>query len=184
MPRHASIDWLEFGLGVLGREGQAALVPEKLAGRAGLTRGSFYHRFPTVADFHAALLERWRERNTEAVIALSAAAAPGAARQAVLLAATASIDHGLDRAVRAWALYDAQARVAVAAVDRARIAYVAKNLEGPRAGRQALARALYVAYVGAQQVYPDLSGPALRKLIDPIDGWLILGAAQARKRRR
>jgi AcrR family transcriptional regulator len=177
MPRRPSIDWLDFALRALAEEGPAALVPEALAARAGLTRGAFYHRFAGVDAFHAELLECWRQRNTQAVIELAAAVPRRDARQRALAQSAASIDHALDRAVRAWALHDARAQDAVAAVDAARIDFIRDCLPPRTRQRARLAEALYLLFVGAQQVRSELDGAALQRLLDPLDAALLRGLA-------
>jgi AcrR family transcriptional regulator len=184
MPRRPSIDWLDFGLRTLAAEGPAALVPEALAARAGLTRGAFYHRFASVDAFHAELLECWRQRNTQTVIELAAAVPRRDARQRALAQAAASIDHALDRAVRAWALHDARARDAVAAVDATRIGFIRGCLPSRTRQRARLAEALYLMFIGAQQVRTDLDGAALQRLLDPLDAALLRGVAGAELSRR
>ncbi|HYE85390.1 MAG TPA: TetR family transcriptional regulator [Vicinamibacterales bacterium] len=184
MARRPRIDWIDFALAALATDGPAALVPDALAARAGLTRGAFYHRFASVDAFQAELLECWRQRNTQTVIDLAAAADGLNARQRALAAASASIDHALDRAVRAWALHDARARAAVAAVDATRIGFIRDCLPPRTSQRARLAEALYLLFVGAQQVRPDLNGAALKRLLDPLDAALMQGFASAAPREK
>jgi hypothetical protein len=63
-----------------------------------------------------------------------------------------TLDHRLDRAVRAWALRDERARAAMERVDGRRIDYIAEMYResGYREPRL-LAELKYVAFVGAQQ---------------------------------
>jgi AcrR family transcriptional regulator len=175
MARRPSIDWLDFALDALAADGPAALVPEALAARAGLTRGAFYHRFPSVDAFKVEVLERWRERNTQAVIDLAASVTGEAARQRALASAAAGIDHALDRAVRAWALHDARARAAVDAVTATRIRFIRDCLPKSARQRARLAEGLYMLFVGAQQVRQQLDGAALQRFLAPLDDALLRG---------
>ncbi|QIE57069.1 TetR/AcrR family transcriptional regulator [Pikeienuella piscinae] len=60
MARYSRRDWLALGRLALAEAGPAALTVEALTARAGKTRGSFYHHFPTHGDFVAALAAEWR----------------------------------------------------------------------------------------------------------------------------
>lgn len=175
MARRPSVEWLDLALRALAEAGPAALVPDALARRAGLTRGAFYHRFASVEAFHVELLDCWRRRNTDAVISAADSAVAGPERRQALSKTAAAIDHALDRAVRAWSQHDARARAAVAAVDAARIAYIRDCLEPSQARNDRLARALYLVFIGAQHVHPELDGAQLQSLTDAIDDGLVRG---------
>ncbi|MFW0788129.1 TetR/AcrR family transcriptional regulator [Gordonia sp. CPCC 205333] len=52
-------DWLAVGYRLLAEDGIAALKIDRLCERAGVTRGSFYWHFATIASFRTALVESW-----------------------------------------------------------------------------------------------------------------------------
>ena len=124
---------------------------------AGRTRGSFYHHFPDHAAFVDALLERWRERQTEAVIA--AVESAGSERLGSLHALASDLDHDLDIAVRRFASDDPSARAAVEAVDRQRLDFLAglhaEDHGLPPANARRMAELEYALFVGMQVLWPD-----------------------------
>ena len=61
-------DWINQGLRTLAEEGANALKVGPMAGRLGVSRGSFYWHFRDIGDFQAQLLRRWQERSTDQVI--------------------------------------------------------------------------------------------------------------------
>ena len=69
-------------------------------------------------------------------------------------------DDGAERVLRAWALEDAEVRLAVERVDRARMVYGRKlflAMTGDRAAAARMIRMLYALLLGAEQL--DRSGP-------------------------
>jgi AcrR family transcriptional regulator len=143
-------DWLDQGLKALATNGVAALKAEPLAKAMGVSRGSFYWHFADVGAFRTAILAHWREVSAERVIAgLEAAAHENPLL--LLLRRTFSSRLSLEKAVRGWAVFDAEARGAVQAIDRRRVDYIEVMLR--KAGlaedaAQARAQILYWAFVG------------------------------------
>ncbi|HJZ22612.1 MAG TPA: TetR/AcrR family transcriptional regulator [Bradyrhizobium sp.] len=145
-------DWLDQGLKALTKSGFTALKAEPLAKAIGVSRGSFYWHFADIAAFHAAILKHWREVAAEQIIASLEAASGHDDPLALLLRQAFGSRLALENAVRTWATVDAAARAAVQAIDRRRLDYVAKLLEG--AGltaevAQARAQILYWAFIGS-----------------------------------
>jgi AcrR family transcriptional regulator len=89
-PRLTARDWADAALAAM-REGGglAAVAVEPLAASLGATKGSFYWHFANRDALVAAALERWEERETEAVIAAVAREAGPEARLRALFAVTA-----------------------------------------------------------------------------------------------
>ncbi len=149
-------DWLTAALGALAREGAPALRVEPLAKRLGVTKGSFYWHFADRPGLLSAVLAEWERRATDAVIveveAEVGTAADGAAeRLATLFRLTAGVDGRLERAVRAWATSDNEARAVQARVDGRRRAYLETQFAalGFSAGEAASrARLSYQAVIG------------------------------------
>jgi AcrR family transcriptional regulator len=160
-PRTTPAAWCAAGLALLRDEGIEAVTVDRLCAALGKTKGSFYHHFADLDAYLGALLARWEEELTEATIRAADAEADLRRRAARLDEVVSRLDHGLDRAVRAWALRDARARDAMARVDERRIAYLAAlhAAAGHRRARE-LAELEYLAFVGAQQL--DLAGRSRR----------------------
>jgi AcrR family transcriptional regulator len=143
-------DWLDHGLKALAAKGAGALKAEPLAKSLGVSRGSFYWHFVDIAVFRTAILAHWREVSAERVIAdLEAAAREDPLL--LLLRRTFSRRQTLEKAVRSWATFDAEARTAVEAVDRRRVDYIERRLRASGLAAevaQARAQVLYWAFVG------------------------------------
>lgn len=61
-------DWEEAAIDVLAQSGLSAIAVEALAGRLGVTKGSFYAHFDTRDDLIAAVLTRWEALDTDQTI--------------------------------------------------------------------------------------------------------------------
>src|SRR5271154_311041 len=116
-------EWVNAGLKALAKSGFSALKADTLANTLGISRGSFYWHFADVPAFHAAILRRWREIALENIIE-AIEKNPDDRLEALLYRAFSSAGSGTERAVRAWATADRQARAAVEAVDVERLRYL------------------------------------------------------------
>lgn len=144
-------DWLDRGLKTLAENGVTALKAEPLAKAMGVSRGSFYWHFADIGAFRTAILAYWREVAAERVIAGLEAAAPAENPLLLLLRRTFSSRLSLEKAVRSWATFDAEAKSAVQAIDRRRMDYIAGRLRAAGCAAdiaQARAQILYWAFVG------------------------------------
>lgn len=124
--------WIDVATEVLVDEGIDHLRVDVLAGRLGVTRGSFYWHFRDREDLLRRVLQTWRERTTEQLTQrLESASAdpreqlrdlmslPFRGRAAVRAAR-------IELAIRAWARRDEMARQAVDEADASRIGYHAQ----------------------------------------------------------
>ena len=144
-------DWLDQGLKTLAANGFSALKAEPLAKAMGVSRGSFYWHFADVGAFRTAILKHWREVAAERVIADLETAAAQENPLLLLLRRTFSSRLALEKAVRSWASFDAEARAAVLAIDRRRVDYVAQLLRANGLAAdiaEARAQILYWTFVG------------------------------------
>jgi AcrR family transcriptional regulator len=186
MARTREVDWLECGLRVLRDGGEGALTIERLCTELARTKGAFYHHFRDANAYFDALLELWEAKQTALPIEQADAAEPAQRRRA-LDAAVHALDMKLDLAVRAWGLRDPRARAFVARVDERRVAYLTElaDAELPLRERRALARLEYVAFLGAQQFFPDLRAPAARETERVLHAAMAaLTGAQSSRRKR
>mgnify|MGYP000877936659 CR=1 FL=1 len=127
MTRPTVFDWIDTGLLVLRDVGAGGLTVERMCREMRRTKGAFYHHFPDVESFHGTVLARWSAAQTQAPIDAAVRAADGYAPALIgdrLREEIARLDHRLDRAVRAWALYDDTARRELKRVDAQRLAFL------------------------------------------------------------
>ena len=165
MPRVTREDWLDAGLGLLASDGRWALTLERLCARLARTRGSFYHHFADMQGYQRELLARWREQNTEAMIEGSRAAGDPRASGERLRALVAAADLRVERAIRAWAEVEPDARAALDEVDERRLAYLtelARARVADPAQAVVVARLEYAAFIGTVTLFHALP-PAQRE---------------------
>jgi AcrR family transcriptional regulator len=153
--------WIEAGLALLAESGVDAVRVEVLARRLDITKGSFYWHFKDRAGLLAAMLATWKQNATSNIIdRLERSSLPPAGRLRELInlparGSRAAQGASVELAIRLWAKRDAQARRAVAAVDRQRLDYIASLVGGADAAARAY---LIYAYILAEAfIVPPLA---------------------------
>lgn len=117
--------WLQAASEALLESGVDAVKIMPLARRLGLSRTSFYWFFADREALLAALVARWRDKNTSGIVGQSQACA-GSLAEAMLNIFDCWIDDGLfdsrlEFAIRSWALQSADVLARVQEADRIRI---------------------------------------------------------------
>ncbi|MEM9598341.1 MAG: TetR/AcrR family transcriptional regulator [Acidobacteriota bacterium] len=160
--------WLDLGLDVLGRHGEAGLTVDALCAGMGKTKGSFYHHFSGRADFVAQLLEHWERAFTRRFIDdLEALDDPRERLRALGERTVQEVDLGLERTIRIWADREEAARVTLDRVDRTREGYLREQLtavSGDPESAGLAARVHLALLVGVQMLYRDLPRDDVRRL--------------------
>lgn len=168
MPKLTAQDWIDAGIAALARDGADALKADVLARRLGVSRGSFYWHFSDLGAFHAAVIARWRQLSTEAIIAdIARHAAPDLRLQALLRHAFGD-NAALDVRMRAWAQNNAEAAQAVDHEDGRRQRYIERLLvdAGIATGAAATrAQLMYWTYLGAAVSRGRLTGGRLERVV-------------------
>ncbi len=113
--------WIVAGLKALPKHGPDGIRAETLARALETTKGSFYWHFKDVPEFHTALLDAWLEGTEKRLHAVLGDEEMPGKRLRALAGFQLS---ALDRAVRAWAQYNASARKAVSRFDKAVLAEI------------------------------------------------------------
>jgi AcrR family transcriptional regulator len=158
-------DWLDAGLVLLAEQGAPSVTIERLAERLELSKGSFYHHFKGMRGYRTALLEHFETERTTRFVEQAEQAGGDRLRTLVDLVVAPGPAPGLEIAVRAWALQDAEARTVQERIDRTRVDYLTGIC-----GDAELGRALYLVVVGAGQVVPPLSGRRLKTALELVLG--------------
>lgn len=160
-PTLTESDWVEGALQLISEAGLQALTVEALAGRLGVTKGSFYWHFKSRSELFAGALKRWEHRaTTETIAGLSAVTDPRQRLNFILEAAT--------QPPRSRSLYAALAeaaddpivrrvlnRVASARIDFLETCY--RELGLPPSQAKAKAVLAYAAYRGLLQLAHEAS---------------------------
>ncbi|WP_421724352.1 TetR/AcrR family transcriptional regulator [Bauldia sp.] len=154
-------DWLAFGLARLADDGPDALKLAALCRAADRTIGSFYHHFDDQADFLAALLQYWQDKNTTAAIDANKAVADPDAQVENLDAFALSLDHRVEVGIRRLGYQDRAVAEKIAVVDERRIEYVTalyrKRFGLPGDDARSLAQLDYAVFVGSQMMGPAIA---------------------------
>jgi AcrR family transcriptional regulator len=164
-------DWIEAGMRALASQGFQALKAEPLAKALGVSRGSFYWHFADVEVYQQAVIQRWRKRATETVIADVENMETGAGRLRSLLLRALSAEATFEIRMRAWAVNDDVAAAAVAHVDQERRAYLIRLLAS--AGiepelAETRATILYWAYLGCSLADRKPTGRVLDLVVEEL----------------
>lgn len=168
--------WLDEGLRTLAEEGAPALRIDRLAGRLGLSKGSFYHHFDGTAAYKDALLAHFeREHTSRFIDAVESRADCDAEAKLRMLADLVLDDYpssngtegDLEGAMRAWSLQDPEVQAAQARVDRIRLDYVQRLYVGAGLRKQEAhdrSTTLYVMLVGAGYLAGHVTAADLRRM--------------------
>jgi AcrR family transcriptional regulator len=117
-------DWIRIARMTLIKEGIAGVKVDRLARKAGVTRGGFYYRFKDHQALLDALLQDWRETNNKPI--LDVLYGPGTPAERFLGLARLWLDErdfdpDYDTAVRAWSQVSQKVAAAVHEIDDSRI---------------------------------------------------------------
>jgi AcrR family transcriptional regulator len=162
--------WIEAALALLAERGIDAVRIEPLAELLGVTKGTFYARYPNRDAFLSAMLEYWRQESTIAVISgFGAINEPPEERlQRILMLPFRRSDvkerGRMEMAIRLWAHSDARAAATMREIDAYRLQYFQSVLEANGlATEEARARAFLIyAYIAADGTLPGQRSEAVR----------------------
>lgn len=124
--RYSRDEFLARSLDVLAEEGEAKLRIDRLVGRLGVTKGSFYWHFESRADFVRSLAEHWAHSSTQVVIDdIGTLTGSPEERLLSLMKMISRQDlAGHDLAMRTWASHEPEVAPIVSKVDRMRLSFV------------------------------------------------------------
>lgn len=122
--------WISHGFDVLRDKGHEALKADTMSKALGVSRGSFYWHFPSLGNYHAALLSAWRVQSTEAIIAELKELPEPRAQFAALIQRAKDTPQPLENAMRRWGGANPAVAEALAEVDQLRMSYLVNLLIG------------------------------------------------------
>ncbi|MEM1065474.1 MAG: TetR/AcrR family transcriptional regulator [Pseudomonadota bacterium] len=145
-------DWVNAAYAAFESGGIQAVKADRLAKGLGITRGSFYWHFKNVADLMRAVLQKWKEQQTERVIA-SIEKTGGTAEDRLqrLLMLCAEDDGAFEVGIRNVMFRDERIAGTVAEIDELRMGYLANllvEIGKPQAVAGQLAAVAYSAWLG------------------------------------
>lgn len=167
-PALSAGDWIEAALARLVAHGPEALRIEALARGLGVTKGSFYWHFRSVAAFRAALLARIAEAADDDLLHVAAQHESSAARLTALLEGGHG---GFEAALRNWARREADAAALMARLDRRRLVMLSELLADLGQDSTRLPLLLYATQLGLSQLeaslgpQPEVAREALLRMI-------------------
>lgn len=167
--------WLTAGFRALAEHGPVVLKAEPLARIVGTTKGSFYWHFADVPAFHAAMMEKWRDAaiagiNDALVDDLSSAQNLRRLAETITTGADAALGGAaVEPALRAWARSNGSVADMLARIDALRIAHLNKLLVEIGIINPEMARLIYGAAIGVEDLDASSAGDnsaALGTLVD------------------
>ena len=167
-------DYFEAGLNLLAEGGVAEQTIANLCERLGITKGSFYHHFTSLADFRQQLLAYW-EAGQEAALG------DGSASTADWVAPA---HQPADAAARAWSQSDEAAAEVQGRIDAARLKAAAKELRntGVSADRaRSLANLGLAIQIGVQTAGASWDRKTRKALVDEFQKAVDAAATEGKK---
>lgn len=157
-------EWIQTATQVLATGGIDQVRVDKLAKQLKITRGSFYHHFSSRNDLLLSILDKWRLKATESVIARIQDSSDDPVEQITTLmnlpiTGKRSFEGAsIEISIRAWARRDKLARSAVEEVDKYRLSFINnifKNLGHTHDRADDLANLVYSYIVAMSLIHFD-----------------------------
>lgn len=168
-------DYLAAGFELLVEHGAGALTLSNVCDRLHITKGSFYHHFPSLPAFHAALLDTYSIDLLGRATELARAEADPRARLAVLRQLGVEMSHELEHQIRAWGASYGPAAAAQDRVDRARhelLVETFRELGIDERRARTLARIGTSIVAGVQDLERKVDREALDEVLTEYQRWI------------
>lgn len=162
--------WISAAVETLCHEGYTALSAEKLARKLGVTRGSFYHHFASMDEFHDAVLQHWQSVHTEQVLYQGNENDP-VSELSRLIDHSLNMSMGLENGINAWAGANPRVAEFVAQIEKRRLSRLIEVYQlvcGEHEKGKRLAKIAYYGLLGAAHATPRLSKAELRNLLNEV----------------
>lgn len=164
-------DYFGAGYDLLAEGGVQLVTIANICSRLGVTKGSFYHHFRNVEDFHERLLDDWYTEHVARRKAIVDAETDPMRRLKALQRFSVDRRHDTEAAIRAWARSSPRAAEVQRRIDNNRRTYVAETyrslgVDSERA--EVFAEIAVLVLAGSQ----NLCGPVDRPLLNRVDALL------------
>lgn len=172
MPRLTREQYFDAALAILGEHGPEALSLSVLCERVGVTKGSFYHHFHSMAALHRGMLDHWVDRIRHTPLDLGP---PDARRLTTLRQLAVEANHETEVAIRAWAAWYEPAAEAVRWVlheRRALLAATFQELGIEEAHAVTLARVGTTLMTGVQSDIDKIDRALLDEVLSEYQRWI------------
>src|SRR6476660_892769 len=104
MARLTKSDWIRKGFKVLNDEGYDAIKIDHLCHKFGVTKGSFYHHFDSIADYEEDLLKYWEKETLGRIKEVVNSGETPKERLIFMIKEVFSVSGKKELSIRAWAL--------------------------------------------------------------------------------
>lgn len=168
MAKLSPTDWVKAGINQLKEFGPQGISGEQVARRLDVTRGSFYHHFPSMDHYIELLIQEWETTQTIEVVNKAHEGGEVTEQMMSLMESAWNSDAELEIAMRQWAFSNKRVRESVERADRMRLAYIQAiyttlvndGTRGPKLGKLA-----YYGLLGALHRWPRIGKEELKNLI-------------------
>ena len=171
-------DWLKLALDTLDNEGAHKVNVEYMARKLGVTKGSFYWHFKNRETLLKEMLNYWTETLTTNVIQRSRQNSKDA-KETLFKLMTIITEEKVGRyeaAIRAWAMHDEMAKVALHKVDEQRLKYITSvftDIGFKKADAEIRARIMLYYQVAEQGIFLSDSKEKRKQLLKKRFAFLI-----------
>jgi AcrR family transcriptional regulator len=174
-------DFFAAALELVGERGAEGLTLATLCERVGVTKGSFYHHFDSMASLHEGMLAHWEAAQIGQARGALAATEPRA-RLAVLRGLAVAAQHETEVAVRAWATWYEPAAEAYRRVQDGRqrtLVHTFRQLGIDEAHAATLARVGRALMAGVQSEVGNVDRTVMDEVLTEYQRWIEASAPHA-----
>jgi AcrR family transcriptional regulator len=178
-------DYFDAGQELLAEGGVQVVTIANLCERLGVTKGSFYHHFRSVEDFHDRLLDDWFTEHVDRRVAVTDAATDPHERLAAMRRFAVDRRHETEGAIRAWARSSRRAAEVQRRIDNNRIASlidVCLALGIDRARAEVLAEMSVTMLAGSQNLCGPIDEAMIGRIADEIVAQTLAAVPADRRR--
>jgi AcrR family transcriptional regulator len=168
--------YFEAALGLLGEQGPEALTLAAVCERLGVTKGSFYHHFDTMAALHQGMLDHWVEAGAHVpAVADGVGSVDPRTRLTALRRMAVEANHEIEVAIRGWAAWyepAAEAHRRVADRRHRRLVQTFEDLGIDEIHAVTLARVGTALMVGVQSDVDKIDRTVLDEVLTEYQRWI------------